>query len=162
MIQKIGQRFKNSAKEILLWSIFLTIGATVAYFSAHAEEKTSTPEAPTSLETFIPKDHLLIPIEISNADKLDGLLGAAGIVDLYQVPPPTGGPAKLVGRRLRLLRAPLNPNAFAVLLRESEADQFLASPGPYIASLRPLNERSHEISRRRPVGPRVDYQSGEE
>ncbi|MBX2987571.1 MAG: hypothetical protein KF802_06715 [Bdellovibrionaceae bacterium] len=153
--QKILQLIEDR-KELLLWLIFIAIGATAAALSLTMRQAESPAEAITSLETFIPRDHLLIPVEIANADKLEGILGANGIVDLYVVPA-EGGPARLVGRRLRLLRAPLNPQAFAVLLKESEADRFLSNPGPYIASVRPLNEKTHEVARPTP-GPRIDYQ----
>lgn len=152
-------RFPKLKNETWLWALFLVVGltgATLAHRSAEVPAPAKAEEI-GSLETFIPRDHLLIPVEIANADKLDGLLGANGIVDLYQVAGAQGGHAILVGRRLRLLRAPLNPNAFAVLLRENEADQFLAHSGPYIASVRPLNEKAHEIEHGSRA-PRIEYQ----
>jgi hypothetical protein len=70
-----------------------------------------------------------------------------------------GGKAKLVGRRFRLLRAPMNPNAFAVLLRDGEADRFLLTTGPYLASVRSPKEPKHELARKGSSGPRIEYQS---
>ena len=139
-------------KEWWLWGAFIFIGFCALISSGRS---TSSPTAspspdPASAETFIPRGHLLIPIEITNADRLEGLLGEAGIVDLYQTPTAPGERSQLVGRRLRLLRAPLNPTAFAVLLREAEVDRFLIHPGPFLASLRPLKEPLHDI----PVQPK--------
>lgn len=137
-------------KEILLWAVFLLVGffAAVNAFSSGPKQVEQTPESPDSLETFIPSGHLLIPIEVANADRLEGVLGQNGIVDLYQPGQNPGERAKLVGKRLRMLRAPMNPQTFAVLLRDAEVDRFLATQGPYIASIRPLQESAHEIARK--------------
>lgn len=136
-------------KELLLWTVFTLVGffAAAKAVSFNPTRDTAPQESPDSLETFIPKGHLLIPIEVANAERLEGVLGQNGVVDLYQPGNNPGERAKLVGKRLRLLRAPLNPQAFAVLLRDSEVDRFLATQGPYIASIRPLKESAHEVAR---------------
>lgn len=137
-------------KELLLWVVFLLVGFFVALsaFSSAPASSEKISDSPESLETFIPSGHLLIPIEVANAERLEGVLGQNGIVDLYQPGQNPGERAKLVGKRLRLLRAPMNPQAFAVLLRDSEVDRFLTTQGPYIASIRPLKEGAHEVTRR--------------
>lgn len=134
--------------EPLLWASFviLILGFAVAFVTSRPVDEESAPEV-SSLETFIPQGHLLIPIEVANADRLEGVLGSHGIVDLYELPVERGARSKLVGRRLRLLRAPLNPQAFAVLLRENEVERFLGTQGPYLASLRSSHEESHEVAK---------------
>lgn len=141
--RKLAQR-----KEMIVWAVFLSVGLFAALHAASSSRPPAgTTEAADSLETFIPKGHLLIPIEVANSERLEGVLGQNGIVDLYQPSENPGGRAKLVGKRLRLLRAPMNPQAFAVLLRDSEVDRFLATQGPYIASIRPMKESAHEVAR---------------
>lgn len=89
-------------------------------------------------DTLIPLGHVLIPIDILNSENLDSLLGNHGVVDLYFHQKHKN---ILVARRLKILRAPLNPNHYAVLVKESKAQQILKYTGPFIVSLQ--NPKTH-------------------
>lgn len=138
---------------------FLTLGVMSAVVSPSSVSEARADEIP-DVSTFIPRGHLLIPIEVRNADQLDGVLGAHGVVDLFETPDDPSRPSRMVGRRLRMIRAPLNPKAFAVLVKDSEADRFLSFRGPLMASLRSLESDTHEV-RAQARKSRIEFQMEE-
>lgn len=153
-----GRSLLKKHKTALLVGLFIALGLLSAWTSAPVTLPVSSPEPPPEdVSTFIPRGHLLIPIELKNADQLDGLLGSHGFVDLFEDPVTPGARSKLVGRRLRLLRAPLNPKAFAVLVRDDEAEKFLSYRGRLIASVRPPESGPSELSPTK-KGPVIEFQ----
>lgn len=134
-------------KEKIIWVLFLIAGLVIWLFKGPSDTEIpiQKQEGTTQVDTFIPKDHILVPIELENKDQLQELIGSHGVVDLYQVKTPLQKGA-LVGRRLRILRAPLNPTVFAVLIREKESDRIFSFPGPFRATLRNPEQSAHEIS----------------
>lgn len=143
--------------EKVLWSGFAIFAIILIWASQPKSTANDEPPDIETAETFIPKGHLLIPVDLKNAERLDGLLGSHGIVDLYQAVTETQPHSKLVGRRFRLIRAPLNPQSFAVLIRDAEADRLAAFPGPFIASLRNQDSDAHEVVSSKPK-PTIEYQ----
>lgn len=142
--------------------LFALLGLIALLSSLPDAESAPASGPPDDVSTFIPRGHLLVPIELRNADQLEGLLGSHGFVDLFEEPVEPGSRSRLVGRRIRLLRAPLNPRAFAVLVRESEAEKFLSFRGALIASVRPPETEGHEIvSERRRRAPVIEFQKEE-
>ena len=100
------------------------------------------PDSPASADTYIPHGFVLVPIEIQNAESLASLIGEFAVVDLFK-----GPHSQRVGRRLKLLRAPLNPQQFAVLVPEGEVSILLQSTGPFWAAIQNPNENhSAEIA----------------
>lgn len=133
-------------KDKLVWIAFIALGAVIAiveWSSSYRPRASEPAEHEESIDTYIPKGHLLVPVEIQNAEQLQSLVGPATVVDLYATG--EGRRARLVGRRLRLLRAPANPQVFAVLVRDTEADGILAFTGPFRASIRTPEENAHEV-----------------
>lgn len=88
------------------------------------------PESVEEAATYIPDGFVLVPIEVANADSLDSILGKFGVVDLY-----VGAQDELKSRprklatRVKILRAPLNPSHFAVLVPDSESQKIVAVSG---------------------------------
>lgn len=108
-----------------------------------------------SADTYIPDGFVLVPIEIQNADSLGSLIGSYAVVDLFR-----GPSSQRVGRRLKLLRAPLNPQQFAVLVPEGEVSALMAIPGPYWAAIQnPQQQKSTEIAAGKKKS-RIEYFQG--
>ncbi len=105
------------------------------YLIQKASYKTTTedPSSNQSVDTFIPKGFVLIPIEIANADSLNSIINGTGVVDLYAAPGGQGKKGILVGRRLKLIQAPLNNEKLAVMVKESESATILSFNGPFFA-----------------------------
>jgi hypothetical protein len=123
-------------------------------------EAISKPENSDSADTFIPAGYVLVPIEIQNIQSLSSLIGQFALVDLFSGAP--GEKQKKVGEKLKLLRAPLNPEQFAVLVPESEVSHLLQQPGPYWAVIQNPSRASKEhIQREKTQTSKVEYYAGE-
>lgn len=79
------------------------------------KEKPKSNESNASVDTYIPKGFVLIPIEVINKESISGLIEGKGIVDLYD-------PKRvLVARQVRLIQAPLNDKVYAALVPDALA-----------------------------------------
>ncbi len=97
--------------------------------SSVAENRKPEPDSVESAATFIPEGFVLVPIEVANFESLDSILGKFGVVDLFVgSDDPRVKPRKLA-ERVKILRAPLNPNHFAVLVPDSESQKIVAYSG---------------------------------
>lgn len=117
-----------------LWialAVCLAAGFVAFVWDERAMSQTEKPEAESveSAATYIPAGHVLVPINVANADSLDSILGKFGVVDLYAPQDdPRAKPRKLA-EHIKILRAPLNPNHFAVLVPDSESQKIVAFSG---------------------------------
>jgi len=123
---------------------FAALGVVVLLlqiFSSSGEKQTIISEEPESfdVDTMIPAGHLLIPLELSNAESLASLSGKFSLVDLYAAGE-RGKKGFKIASAVKLLRAPLNPNQFAVLVREDESARIVTHEGPFFAALKNPNE----------------------
>lgn len=94
-----------------------------------------------SPDTIIPNGYVLVPIELANADSLGSIIDEFAVVDLYSGALPGEKGGTRVGQKLRLIRAPLNPKTFAVLVPEAEASKIVGSIGPVIAVVQNKNQK---------------------
>ena len=86
-----------------------------------------------SVDTFIPLGFVLVPIQLANADSLDSMISTTGVVDLFVPDLKKPGHSKKVAEHIKILRAPLNPNQFAVLVPEKNSGQLVHYEGAYFA-----------------------------
>lgn len=144
---------KNRALLIALGVMILIISFTSLFGGKQADE-TSVQEVSTA-DTYIPDGYVLLPIELQNADTLSSMIGEFAVVDLFQ-----GPQSKRVGKRLKLLRAPLNPNQYAVLVPEGEVSTLMSSPGPYWAAIQNPNLRKGSSITQHSKKSRIEYYQG--
>lgn len=146
------QRFKNTDKS-LLWA-FLALGIVVLamelFSSSKSEATADTREESFDVDTMIPAGHLLIPLELSNAESLASLSGQFSIVDLY-VSGDKGKKGFKIASAVKLLRAPLNPQQFAVLVREDESAKIVTHEGPFFAALKNPKEVAKTKAAKNPL-----------
>lgn len=107
------------------------------------EQKTEVQQA-VEADTVIPAGFVLVPIELLNFEALSALVGSYAIVDLFAPNTDPNQRPRKIGSDLRLLRAPLNPNQFAVLVPENESDLVVSQTTPLIAVIqnRSKNEQT--------------------
>lgn len=141
----------NSEIKILIFS-FLFLGILSAVFEFGENKADSLPhniDSSKSVDTFIPKGFVLVPIELSNADSLSSLIGdLGGVVDLYLT---SGHDEKRktnhkVASKLKIIKAPLNPQQYAVLIKEGESSSLLSLPGPFIAIVQNPSSKGSEVT----------------
>ena len=121
--------------------------------SAAGEKKTFGPARGTdgadSLDTFIPKDHVLVPIEVENISALNALIDKFSLADLYKTNPVTSpgssdNTGELIASNIKILRAPLDPNEFAVLIHKSRAKWLMKIGFKYRVVLRNYRNTNSE------------------
>lgn len=113
--------------KILLISFVVFLGL---YVLLTFKQKPTAAKLPVSkletADTYIPAGHVLVPIEIENVESVSGIIGSFALVDLYTRPLQVGAAEMLlVGQKIKLIRAPLNPNQYAVLVTEAESVELL-------------------------------------
>ncbi len=146
-----------------LLGAFLILGVISYFVSKPMEDKASKDSflpQPKSVDTFIPRGFVLVPIEVANAESLASLVGdMGGVVDLYLASHDKQKGGLKVGSKLKLLRAPLNPQQYAVLVKDHESPRLLSYTGPFIAVVQNPEEKGNQISSSGPAQIRVQYQN---
>jgi len=89
----------------------------------------------TTLDTLIPEGFSLVNIEIVNAEKLDAILGQFGVVDLFLANEDGKKTSKKIASKVKILRAPKNPQEFAVLVPEAQVSELFSYDSPFYASI---------------------------
>lgn len=90
-------------------------------------------------DTYIPAGYSLVPIELTNSDTIEGLVGSlGGYVDLFPVstnsdPASTPNPSLSLLKNLKMLRAPHNPELYAVLVAQKNVPAFMNLSGTFRA-----------------------------
>ena len=84
------------------------------------------------MDTHIPLGFVLVPIEVLNKESLSALLGSHGVVDLF-LSSKKGRKVYKIAHHVKMLRAPLDPSRFAILVPEGEAVKVLKHPQPLFA-----------------------------
>lgn len=123
-------------KEVSLFIAAATLSLAIGVTKSAL--KSSEPPAPPPMEsfdTFIPEGFSLVPIEVSNYETLDSLLGTFGVVDIFAADPGNPETSKRVAYRVKIVRAPNNPSHFAVLVPFNEVHSILKYPGPFMVSV---------------------------
>ena len=85
------------------------------------------PELATEASTFIPEGHSLIPIKLINQKSLSSLIENFGWIDLYAVKKTESGFKKgpKIVKKIRILRAPLDPSQFGIIVPDDFVDHIL-------------------------------------
>lgn len=109
--------------------------------SSHKPKEVSTVAAEETFDTYIPEGFSLVPIEVANVESLDALLGDFGVVDLYSVATPSSPQPQRVAYKIKIMRAPKNPQHFAVLVPFSDVSRMMKFQGPFTVSVQ--NPKTH-------------------
>ena len=145
--------------KILLLSFLILIAAYIL-FTPKKEQSAGQPAEKIYADTMIPKGYVLIPIELANADSVSALMDQYGVVDLYSGSAATVG-AKKLASKVKILRAPLNPNQYAVLVPEHFSKQIMSLSGPFWAVVQNREVKTNDQEQKAPATVRIEYhQSG--
>ncbi|WP_413582601.1 hypothetical protein [Bdellovibrio sp. HCB288] len=138
---------------------FIILGA-MAFFN-RSDEPVDAPvieSKPQSVDTFIPRGHVLIPLELANSEALSSIIGdMGGVVDLYLASEEKKSGGILVASRVKLVRAPLNPDQFAVLVKEADGGKILQRNGPFTAVVQNPEARGANLARENKSNVRIEY-----
>lgn len=141
--------------------IFLIILLMYISFKSLSSSEPETQSAePAQLDTFIPKGFKIVNITIPNSEVLDSIIGNKGTVDVYVPSVKKGLEPKLLLKKAKILRAPLNPNSYGLLVPESWAPKILKHGNEFIVTIANPDETGTEIvesSSRSLSGVRFDF-----
>ncbi len=135
-MKKIFSYFQTNKKRSHIFA-FVTLLVLALWIEYSRPSTSSRPVTETleSADTYIPKGFTLIPIDIANQEALESLVGSFGRADLY-ASETSGKNGKKIASFVRLMRAPLNPHRFAVLVPDAEASNIVRVSGPLFVSIR--------------------------
>lgn len=139
-IEQIKNWIKN-LKTSYIVIVFIALGGVSLALDSKKNNKPA-PLDPTSVDTYIPEGMTLIPIEIQNIEALKNILGEFGVVDLYLPSFEENRAPKKIASGVKIMRAPLNPDVFAVLVRDENASQIAQHPGAFFVTV--LNPKTQK------------------
>ena len=121
----------NLKENKFLMSAFVFLIVISFIFSDRSEPKDLKIQK-IEADTIIPKGFVLVPIDLENIDSVSGVINQFGVIDLY-TGKNSGQKSIKIASRIKILRAPLNPNQFAVLVPEFISDKIMQVSGPFWA-----------------------------
>jgi len=140
---------KDTQKVVAAFFVSLILSGLWHFLSQETpSDKTQLLEkkGPVSIDTFIPHGFVLVPIEVYNLEALNSVLGDFGVVDLYTVASQGQTHTKqTVAKGLRILRAPKNPQQFAVLAPENQAAKIARSPTPFYVVIQNPDKAQNKV-----------------
>ena len=118
-------RIKLSDQNKILALSFFAFLVLYFFISKKTAETPAKPQEDKSFsaDTYIPAGQVLVPIQIDNSSALSGLVGSFAVVDLYAEQEKGGN--QLVASKVKLIRAPLNAEQFAVLVSDAKAKEIM-------------------------------------
>lgn len=152
--KKLNEWSRSLPQGSHIWIAAVIFAGVIAIFWDRETSVAETPQADREVAaTFIPDGFVLVPIEIANYEALDSILGNHGVVDLYKPNENPSLPPVKVAERVKILRAPLNPQRFAVLAPESESPGLVSHQGAFtVAVQNPKNTDTKFVSSGTPIG----------
>ena len=172
------KQFREQLKSLTSHKIGYFLGLTIvmttfAFFLSYDKSddtKNVESRVQASPDTFIPDGYVLVPIMVSNFESLNALVSQYAIVNLYAVNNSNNfhlqsslsqikKQVKIVAERIKLIRSPLNPERFAVLSPESQAESLITYNGEFFVTIQnpTITEQvsvKKEIRKRRSL---IDY-----
>ena len=128
--------FKNNEistqNKILTMALMIFIGVYFVVEHLRPEQTPASKAEPVYADTIIPRGHVLVPIEIANIQTVAGLIDQVGVIDLYAGSNNQQNSFQ-IATRIKVLRAPLNPNQYAVLVTEAMSKEIMKYKGPFWA-----------------------------
>lgn len=159
-LKKLNLLLKSKdQKNKILVIAFVVLGAISLILPANQKEKIETPktEPKYSIDTFVPNGLTLVSIDIINANSLNSLLGdTGGVVDLYLT---KGSKTIKVASKLKILRAPLNPEQYAVVIPDEEVPRLLQHGGPFVAVVQNPNAKGQKLVNTNRSQISIEYQN---
>ena len=169
------KQFKEQLKFLTSYkmSYFLVVATVMASFALFLSHNRSDNDSnkkvnkiQESPDTFIPNGYVLIPIMVSNFESLNALVSQYAIVNLYAVNnhpnrssiPQIKKQVKTVAERIKLIRSPLNPENFAVLAPESQAEALITYNGEFFVTVQnPAIQKQVSVNREVKKRNLIDY-----
>jgi hypothetical protein len=143
---------------MFLFFVFVYIYSTLDERGAKPQEKLLT------VDTLIPNGYALVPIELENISAIASLIESYGVVDIY-LGKNDSQKSKKILQKVKILRAPNNPNAYSLLLPDHLSSDVLKYQGPFFAVIQNKAQASEnpavqEKLQTKPSSVKIEYNGG--
>jgi len=123
------------------WRVWLALALVLGLFSFLVQRQpspqlVSAHKVEDSLDTYIPENQSIVPIQVANYESLDQVIGQYGVVDLYTIPVSEKEKAQKIAHAVKLVRSPKSPRHFNVLLPANEAYRIAGHSGEFNVTVR--------------------------
>ena len=164
MVQALIQKylpFLITEKRWRWYGVLIVSAAILAWLSSGSDNEQKTEHSPQDVTTFIPEGFQLIPIEIANYEAVDSVLGQFGVIDLYTASE-NDSDSRPLARAVKILRAPLNPNQFAVLVPDPMVSTIVKKGPLYKVVIRNPKASGTRIEKQHREQAKIFHDSDEE
>lgn len=146
---------------VQLISLLLVAVVTLLLFEAITSDKEpmDVPTGAQEATTYIPKNHTLIPLRFINQKSLSSMIENFGWIDLYSIETNHQGTQfkSRIVKKIRILRAPLDPDQFGIIVPESYVELILRSGPKYFATLVKNQHHKSELTLNKKFKKEVIY-----
>lgn len=102
-----------------------------------------------SLDALVPKNFVLLPIEISNGKDIINIIGKYGVVDLYAYSKETGLPEKQAASAVKVLPPETEESRFVALVPEKEVSYLFKYSDPFYAVIQNPDKKGSKIYKKK-------------
>ncbi len=141
----LEQLFKKYRSHFLIILGLIFLSFISEFLPLLRKEKTKA----ISLDSLVPKDFVLLPIEIANGRDIVNIIGAYGVVDLYTYSEQTGLPEKQAAGAIKILPPDTEEGRFAALIPEKEAPYLFKHSDPFYAVVQNPNKKGSKVYKKR-------------
>lgn len=135
--------FKKHDWKIL---IFLILASVILQYRP-TKTATNNTEDFIEIDTIIPNGYALFPLDLMNKKSIDSMLGAFGVVDLYQYL--NSKNKKLLMANIKIFRAPKNPEQFYILVPEHHSNIFIQKDQKTFAVIKNRSQKTRIKQRKK-------------
>ena len=133
-------------------SYFIMLGvvlvlSVISYFLSFLKNTEET--AKTSIDSLVPEDFVLIPIDISNGKDIINLIGPHGVVDLYSYSIKTDLPQEQIAKFIKILPPETEDSLFVALIPEKEVKKLFEHSPPFYAVIQNPKKQGSQIHKKR-------------
>ncbi len=160
LIQNLYYMNPNGFQFFSLMSIAILTLILFNLFFSSEPKAIQAPELATEASTFIPENHSLIPIKLINQKSLSSLIENFGWIDLYSVKKSETGYKKgpKIVKKIRILRAPLDPSQFGIIVPNDFVDYILDWGPNYFGTINKNKFYTSELVIQQQRPKRVTYE----
>lgn len=146
-IEYIKEQFQNLTKGALDQKnriiLFFFIGLILVGYTHIKSNPNKISKDPFQIDTLIPDGYVLIPVKLSNAAAISGVIGSYGVADIYSTL--AGQKSKLLFSKAKVIKSEdAEDPVFSVLVKESRAHLLSNREDPFFAAVQNPKARAHE------------------
>lgn len=152
--------FSIENKKMILFLFFVFLGIILFFQSCETTQK-SLPQKnePLNIDTVIPAGKVLIPIQIQNLENVSALIGQMGVVDLWTYHQDSLKKSKKIASQIKMIRAPLDPNVFAVLVDDEESREILEYGDQFYVTVHHPKSKKNRVLKKKLATEKVKFET---